>query len=165
MTKDKKRKTFQFDHALSLLARLGIYMSESLVTYCWALSKHTVKEFDVSKPVYKTLSFIEFMEFITRVFYLKVKFGKENVQESQQADYLAMNRLGLKEKGHSPLKRSHLNRIYRNLHRSYTRPLDNICAATSSKVKVLSGLMMRTTHRLMTIVMEHLHLPRDRSQR
>ena len=85
-----QKKIFTKEGASNLAWKLDLGMGESLITYCWGMSKLTVVDEENSNSMYKKMSFIEFLEFIARMFFLKAKFRRDNIDETEQADYLLM---------------------------------------------------------------------------
>ena len=66
--------------------KLGMPMTESLVTYCWGLSKFVQKDDEGKQKKYLTITLVEFMEFLARAFYLKLKQIQDNISEVNQND-------------------------------------------------------------------------------
>ena len=68
-------------------------MNESIITYCWGFSQILIKDDEGKASQYFKLGFIEFLEFLGRLFYLKLKFTKEINEDFSQVDFLILNKL------------------------------------------------------------------------
>lgn len=86
-------RLFRKESASSALSKLGISLQESLITYCWGMCKLVNKDDESKQKSYLSLSFIEFLEFLSRAFYLRYKLTFDNISDVNQQDYLLLNKL------------------------------------------------------------------------